>query len=227
VILVLAADGDQGAAALAAELAPRPARVVSCLDFAASPFALHDPGLQASSVTIGGERVPLPAIEAVVNALPAVSPDALVVYDPAEREYQAAEMHAWLSFVLAALPCPVLNPPSRLSLTGPVLNALGWFHLARAAGVPVAATEVSSDDVHGPARAAGADALEVTWASGTAERTCGLRYTGAIARRAGLGYLKAWYRRGASGRPLFAGASSVPDLASESTRRRIAAALGA
>jgi hypothetical protein len=227
VILVIAEPGDQGAASLAAELAPLPAAAVSMVDFAAAPSCLHHPDFEASTVTVAGRSLPVREIRAVVNALPAVLPGSLSVYEIEEREYQAAELHAWLSYFLSALRCPVINRPSALSLGGPVRGALGWLHLARAAGIPVAPLAVSSDDPGGaPARPA-PGRVGVIWAPGMEERTLTEHYAGALARVSGVAFLEAWYDEDGSGNVRFAGARSVPDLASEATRRALLAALDA
>lgn len=178
-------------------------------------------------VTVAGNAVPVTAIRAVVNALPAVMPGSLAVYEAEEREYQAAELHAWLAYFLSALSCPVLNRPSPLSLGGPVLNPLGWLHLARAAGIPVSPVEVSSQDPPTAPAAPGSERVEVIWVNGMSVRTAAEEYTAALARSCGLAYLNAWYDDDESGNPRLAGARSVPDLASEPTRRALIAALTA
>jgi hypothetical protein len=152
-------------------------------------------------------------------------PASLSVYDAEEREYQAAELHAWLTYFLSALSCPVINRPSALSLGGPVLNPLGWLQLARSAGIPVAPLEVKSDEP--PAALAGPapGRVEVDWVDGLPERTPAEKHTATLARRAGVAYLKAWYDDDGSGQPRFAGARSVPDLASEDARRALIEAL--
>jgi hypothetical protein len=226
VILVIAEPGDQGASALVAELAPRPALAVSWVDFAAAPSCLHHPHFEDSRVTVAGAALSVAAIRGVVNALPAVIPESLDLYDATEREYQAAELHAWLSYFLSALTCTVVNRPSALSLAGPVLNPLGWLHLARAAGIPVAARVVSSDDL-ATARSVAADRTEpVIWVSGMEARTAAQEHTATLARRSGVAYLEAWFEDDGAGGVRLKGASSLPDLASQRSRRAIVAALG-
>jgi hypothetical protein len=224
VILVIAGDGDAGAEALVAELAPLPATAVGCLDFVAGRSSLRHPDFDASTLTVGGCRLSVGAITGVVNALAAVVPAALTVYDVEEREYQAAELHALLVYFLTALRCPVINRPSRLGLVGPVLNPLGWFHLARAAGLPVVVGEVTSEDPATARAAASRGNVEARWAEGMIPRNAAEQLTAALARRCGLGYLEARYEDG-SGGLRFAGARSVPDLASRETRRALATAL--
>jgi hypothetical protein len=217
VILILAPHGYEGARALVGELAPFAAAATSWLDFVAAPSSLHHPHFERSTITVGGRTVSVTDIRAVVNALPAVMPGELTVYDVAEREYQAAELHAWLTFFLTALPCLVLNRPSALSLAGPALSPLGWFHLAQKAGVPIAPTDLDSRAQAAATLAPSRAVEEATWVDGMTARTQAERHTAAVAHHAGVDYLTAWY----DDKLRFTGAQSVPDLASRVTRGAI------
>jgi hypothetical protein len=225
VILVLAPAGDAGAAALVAELAPARASALSCVDLVSSHSCLRHPDFAASTLTVAGDRVAVGEISAVVNVLPAVVPAQLTCYDAAEREYQAAELHAWLAFLLSALECPVVNRPSSLSLTGPVLNPLGWMHRARACGLPLAAMAVCSEEPTAPAPVPASRRVTVTWVRGMAARSTAERCTETLARSCDLVHLRAWYVVDDRGQARFAGARSLPDLACERTRAALVDAL--
>jgi hypothetical protein len=228
VILVLAPAGDPGAAALVAELGPARASALSCVDLAASRSCLCHPDVGASTLTVAGACVAVGDISAVVNVLPAVVPAELTCYDAEEREYQAAELHAWLAFLLSALRCPVVNRPSSLSLTGPVLNPLGWMHRARACGLPLAGMAVCSDDPTPATTVPESRRVTVTWVlGGTAARTAAERCTARLGRSCDLVHLRAWYVVDESGQARFAGARSLPDLACERTRAALVDALPA
>src|SRR5437016_3011803 len=109
-ILVLASLIDEAAASFARELASdAAASLVTCADLASGPLNLRHPDFDASTITVSGETIPVGRIGGIVNLLPAVFPDELIFYDEEEREYQAAEMHALLTFFLSSLGCPVLN----------------------------------------------------------------------------------------------------------------------
>lgn len=235
-ILILAAWRDAANEAFAAELAPAQTTVLTYTDLACASSCLCDPGFDCSTLTLADRQLRVDAISAVVNLLPAVLPDALTVYAPEERDYQAAEMHAWLAFFLSSLDCPVVNRPTPLSLSGPAPSPLAWLALARAAGIPLAATDVDSEEVE-PALAIGHDAtVEVVAVGGIVvepSATLADRYTTELARRHGLAYLKASYtskepdgngqRAGPRCRQVsLVSATSVPDLRDARVRRALA-----
>lgn len=225
-ILVLAAARDRATDAFAAELAPTPAAVLTYEQLACEPSCLRDPDFAASTLTLAGEQVPVARISGVVNTLPAVLPECLTMYAPTEREYQAAEMHAWLAYLLSTLECPVVSRPTASSLTGPAPNPLGWLALARAAGVPTVEMELDSGEAADPPAPARAS-LEVTVLDGTPVRESGTaadRHTVELARRHGLAYLTARYAQDGA-EPRLASATSVPNLRDALVRRALAAML--
>lgn len=228
-ILVLAGAREGAAAGFAEELAPLPAAVLTCADLAVQQSCLRHPGFADSTIRVAGERMPVAAISGVVNALPAVLPEALTVYAEEERDYQAAELRAWLTFFLSSLGCPVVNRPTPLSLTGPVLSPIGWFHLARAAGIPLAPLELDSDEPGDPLADDDADEhVEVVAVGGALVEPSGTpadRHTALLAQRSGLSYLRARYVHDGATVMRFTGASSVPDLRCAPTRRALAALL--
>jgi hypothetical protein len=228
VILVIAEAGDEGASAFAAELAPVLASVITCSDLAAQASHLSHPEFEDSALSVGGRSLPVSEISGVVNTLPTVAPGSLLVYEPGEREYQASELHAWLTYALSALSCPVVNRPTALSLNGPVLNPLGWFHLAHAAGIPVAAVEVTPDRANA-GKNSWPDVVEAVCVGGeiaVGSHAVAEAHTLELARHAQVAYLRARYEDEGTGEIRFAGASSVPDLRCDSTRRVLTSFLG-
>lgn len=223
-IIVLAAVRDADAASLASEL-PAPAAILTPAELAAERSCLHDPGFDRSTLTGEGRLVRVGELAGIVNLLPAVLPASLGVYEPEEREYQASELHAWLLFFLSAVRCPVVNRPTTLSLTGPVQGALGWFQLARAAGVPLSAVSVRSSDDRSPRPPAGEKFVEVAWLGGTVVAPSGTaadQHTSKLAQLAKVEYLRASYVRDGGKKLRFAGASSVPTARSAADRAALA-----
>jgi hypothetical protein len=210
VIVVLTAAAGDAPAPLAAAVAPEPVVVLSLEEVAAEPSTLHDPSFHRSTLTVGGERVSVGSIRGVVNLLPAVVPAMLSFYDEAERGYQAAELYAWLSFLLASLACLVVNRPTPLGINGPVLDRLGWYHLALRAGLAVAEVDANDGDVE-----IACVGNAVVAPTGTAADDLTLR----LARVAGVAHLRARYDRSLR----FAGASGIPDVG----REDVCLALGA
>src|SRR5205823_3405004 len=161
-ILVLASIVDEAAAAFASELGSATvASLLTCADLASAPLNLHHPNFEASTITVGGEAISVGLLTGVVNVLPVILPDEILFYDEAEREYQAAEMHALLTFFLTRVACPVINRATATSLTGPFLNPFGWRQLARSLGIAVANLQMRSDTSVNPfAVPAGSDSVE-------------------------------------------------------------------
>ena len=73
-IIILASIADEAAAAFARAFPAGAARLVTCLDLAMEPSALHHPRSETSRLTIGVEVVRLGSIRGVVNLLRVVDP---------------------------------------------------------------------------------------------------------------------------------------------------------
>jgi hypothetical protein len=224
VILVLAEVKDAAVVSLAGEFEPTPAAVLTCPELAADRSCLRHPDFPDSTITVEARNVGVAQIAGVVNLLAAVVPKTLTVYEPEEREYQASELHAWLLFFLSALVCPVVNRPTPLSLNGPVLNPIGWYHLARAAGIPLSAVSVDSAEGTNPRARGSGNLVEVVCLGGgilAPSGTAADRYTVELARRSGVEYLKARYTNESPTNVRFAGASSIPDPRCQRERRAL------
>jgi hypothetical protein len=226
-ILVLASIIDAAAASFAKELASEAAAsLITCADLASAPLNLHHPNFDASTITVGGETVPVLDLAGVVNLLPAVFPDELIVYDEAEREYQAAEIHALLTFFLSSLACPVINRATATSLTGPFPNPLGWRQLARSSGLAVAPMELRSDAFANPFTVpADRGAIEVECLGNRVIAPSGTvadAQTLTLARQGGVEYLRAVYLRDASGDVRYLTVHTTPDVNSAPTRAAVA-----
>lgn len=219
-IVVLVAAGGAPAPP-AATFAPVEAEVVSLEELAAGPSTLHDPGFERSELTVSGARIRVGELRGVVNLVPAVPPELLTFYAEEEREYQAGELHAWLSFFLSSLRCRVVNRPTPVSLTGPALTALSWTRISRAAGIAAAPLTAESSDVRAALREPMPDGDDVVCVGGRVVSPAGSPSEAAalrLAEAAGVVYLRAWFDRDSR----LLGATSVPDLRPESTRRALA-----
>jgi hypothetical protein len=226
-ILVLAGIVDEAAASFARELASEAAvSLVTCADLASAPLNVRHPDFEASTITVRGDTISVRELAGVVNLLPAVVPHELIFYDEAEREYQAAEIHALLTFFLSSLACPVINRPTAASLTGPFLNPLGWRPLARSSGVALAGLDVRSDVFANPFLVpSGCEAIEVACLGNRLIRPSGTvadAHTLTLARRGGVEYLRAVYARDANGDVRYLTAHTTPDVKSAATRAALA-----
>lgn len=225
-ILVLASIVDAAAAAFAEEFADAAnVSLMTCRDVAASSIALHHPKFVDSTMTIGGREISVREIGGVINLLPAVFPEELFFYPPSEQEYQAAEFHALLTFLLSSIDAPVVNRPAGGSLSGPFVNPVAWYHVACCAGVPVYSISIDTDDFVNPFTApVSATAFEVSCLGGcilSPSGTAADQGTLALSHLANVEYLRAVFDKGANGNPELIMIRTVPDIGSAATRRAL------
>ncbi|HEY7392539.1 MAG TPA: hypothetical protein VH640_28725 [Bryobacteraceae bacterium] len=229
-ILVLASAVNEDARTFASELSSvTAASVLTCRDLAEEPSDFRYPDFQASSLTVRGRKIAVQEIEGLVNLLPVVLPDELFFYPPEEREYQAAEFHALLTFFLSALACPVVNRPSPQSLNGPCSSAIAWRCFAKREGLAVAPIKLDTDDTrHFFDARRPEQIIEVSCLGGRLIDSSGTDAdwtTVELARKAKVEYLRAVFEDcGESPRLLTA--SGIPDVRNAATRRALAGYFG-
>jgi hypothetical protein len=115
--------------------------------------------------------------------------------------------------------CPVINPPSPLSLSGPVLAPFGWRCLAKECGIPLAPITIDSDR---RVATRNRESLEVTVVGRQVVEPTGTiadDYALRLARHAGVVHLRATCLPPEWG---IAYASAVPDVSSSATRSALA-----
>jgi len=213
VIVILAREADAAARLLAVRWGDR-AMVLCCADIGQYRTAIAHPRVSDSTLATDERSLAITDIEGVLNLLPAVAPGELRFYPPGEREYQAAEFHALLMYLLAALPCRVINRPTSLSLNGPVFNALGWYHLASRAGIPLAPLETHESHLVPAFESRGAELIEVACLAGRLiceSGTIADAYLLALAKESGVDYLVGRFCRRAPTDLRFVAANAVPD----------------
>ena len=219
-ILVTCSVVDDAAAKLTEEIRSfAAASVLTCRDLALSKCAIRCPNIAYSRLTLAGRNVAAGEILGVINLMPAVFPGELYFFLETEREYQAAEFHALLTFFLGALPCPVVNRPTAASLTGPYAGKAAWIHVARRLGIPVADLHLDSANLAMPV----ADNQSGEWV----EATClhGEVISGGgpcaidacrLSTAVGVEYLRASFSKDKVGHALL-GVSTVPDIRQDTT----------
>jgi hypothetical protein len=164
VLLILASPGDVEAHALAAAWSSSQAAVVTWSDLscpgwrytsssadAASCSIGRSAGPVAASCSVGGRVVPAADIEAILTRAATVDPADLVEIAEHDRDYVAAEMHAFLVAWLTALGGRVVNRPTSRSLLGPLWPPEVWVHLAASLSIPVKPTHRHVDPLPGGA----------------------------------------------------------------------------
>lgn len=224
-ILVLASVVDQAASAFAKELASvTAASVLTCRDLAEGSTVFRYPDFAGSSLTVDGRRVGVGEISGVINLLPAVFPEELFFYPPEEREYQAVEFRALLTFFLSALACPVVNRPTPQALSGPCSSSIGWRYFAKRKGFAVSTMKLDTDNVDGFfVRHRAEETFEITCIGGRLidpSGTAADRMTMELSQRANVEYLRAVFEDRGAG-PCFVTASAVPDMNNLATRRAL------
>jgi hypothetical protein len=229
-ILVLASAVNEDARTFASELAcVTAASVLTCRDLAEEPSDFRHPDFHASSLTVAGRKIAVQEIDGIVNLLPTVLPDELFFYPPEEREYQAAEFQALLTFFLSALACPVVNRPSPQSLNGPCSSAIAWRCFARREGLAVAPIKLDTDDIqHFFESRRPEQTFEVTCLGGsliTSSGTDADRMTVELSKKAKVEYLRAIFEDCEDG-PRLLTASGIPDIRNAGTRRALAGYFG-
>jgi hypothetical protein len=134
-LLVLASRHDSAAATLVERWRELDARLLTCRDLSTAGwrFCPHEPHL--SRAVVGGQIVNCAEIAGVLTRLPSVLPDELPHIVAADRSYVAAEMNAFLTAWLSAIPCTVINRPTASCLMGPNWRQEQWVHAAARAGL--------------------------------------------------------------------------------------------
>jgi hypothetical protein len=137
-LVVLASRHDAGARALVEEWASSDARLLTCEDLTTAGWFCHLADPSGDIAVIGGQRVPVECISAVLIRLGWVGEAELPHIDAPDRTYVAAELAAFLTFWLSELKSPVLNRPTAGSLNGPAWRPEQWNDAARRVGMTVA-----------------------------------------------------------------------------------------
>lgn len=133
-LLILAHGHDLSARALAARWGSR-ALLLTVAELHRSRWCLEmavDGRVETRLATTGGAPIP---VTGVVNRLGWITRTDLARVHPADREYAAAELTAFLLAWLDACPAPVLNPPSSRSLNGPAWSPQQWAGVAASAAL--------------------------------------------------------------------------------------------
>jgi len=95
-------------------------------DMTAPGWTLHPGACAASTFVVSGRRRTMSAIRTVYVRLPCVTPYELVHVRPEEREYAAAEVHAFALAWLSELGHRVLNRASPFLLAGHPVDLAAW-----------------------------------------------------------------------------------------------------
>lgn len=215
-IAVIGRPRDRLAQAVLERWRDREAALLSVRDLSRTGWR-HDPFAPGDGVAVvDGRRVAVDEIAAVVTTIDGISSYELPHIVREDREYVAAEMHAFLVAWLTTIPCPLLNRPTPRSLAGCGWHREQWILAATELGIPAVPMHEPSDAPE--EREAGST---VTLVGDVVLGAPDVRVAGwirGLAARAGTATLAARFTTGDP--PRFVAAGCLPDL----TRPEVAAA---
>lgn len=229
-ILMLASQWDASAIELVRRWHHEEVRLLTCRDFARSGWEFHSGSPERGRLVVDGRPVSARDVRGVLMRLPTVTATELPHIHPDDRHYVAAELMAFLVAFLHELPCPVINQPTPLLLTGPAWSASRWRCEVRRLGMPalcdrqVSSLGASDNASEGIDRIVGSVTVIGDGAFGL-EDPQARDFARRLARRAGASLLRVRFlRRGT--RLAFIDANLTPDLNDGELERAVLRALG-
>jgi hypothetical protein len=136
-LLVVAHKQDPRGAALRQAWDSEGAGLLTPVDLSRRGWSFDPSTPEQGRAVIEGRRVSARDIRGICVLLPAVAESDLMHIVAPDRGYVAAEMTAFLCAWLACLPCPKVNPPSPVGLSGPNWRGERWICTAARLGLPV------------------------------------------------------------------------------------------
>lgn len=136
-LVIVASAWDEVARALARRWGHVRASLLTPLDLSRSGWRWRPDSVTRQSAVVQREVIDPAIIDGVLTRLPRVSDVELPHIVAQDREYVAAEMHAFLFAWLSGLPCLVLNRPTAFCLAGPSWRHEQWIHFAAQVGLSV------------------------------------------------------------------------------------------
>ncbi len=133
-LLVLASKWDEQAAQLVRSC--EDTRLLTPDDLSVAGWIFRSSCPEEGVAVAADECIPTREITGVYTRLPCVMPHELLQIAPSDRDYVAAEMHAFLVAWLSTLRCPVVNRPAPGYLAGPAWGPERWIWEAARHGVP-------------------------------------------------------------------------------------------
>lgn len=136
-IVIFASRYDVSSVSLAARWADHNTNLLTCDDLSVVGWRHDLQSPAASKAVVAGSVIPVDAIKGVLIRWPGVFAQELTQITPADRDYVAREMMAFLVSWFTTLHCPVINQPTPVNLTGPAWRLEQWTHAASQIGIPV------------------------------------------------------------------------------------------
>jgi len=166
-------------------------------------------------------------LTAVISLISAIQPLHLSHVRPADRDYVAAEMTAFLRAWLTGLPCPVVNPPTATCLSGPGLTAHQWVAMCTRLSIPARPAQLTVPAAPGDRPTASACRVTVCRGTATAAGLCSevlLEHGRRLATKVGAEWLAVTFD-GGHDQAAVCQVETWPDLADSSLRETLVHAL--
>ena len=136
--LIIASQVDDDAKELLPHFSAGSVRLVTPRDLSRPGWHYCSRDPSDTTGVFDGAKYYSTTIKGVLTRLNAIWSPELVHIADEDREYVAAETTAFLKFWLSNMPCPVINPPTGGSLSGPKWRKEQWLWAAREVGIPIA-----------------------------------------------------------------------------------------
>ena len=100
------------------------------------PFPSTLDNQRVARFVAGGQILETACITGVITRWPRYCASDVSHIETPDREFVAAEITAFMTAWILALPCPIINRPTALNLCGPPWRREEWAHLARRLDIP-------------------------------------------------------------------------------------------
>jgi hypothetical protein len=208
-IAILARAHDETARSLVERWREHQAALLSPRDLSRRGWRYRPEAPGDGQAVVAGNVVAVTDLCAVVTLLGDVRWHDLPHIVPADREYVASEMRAFLLAWLETLPCRMLNRPTPASLTGCGWSAERWRLAAAALGIPTMPMPGVPSD-----RPVEDQAVAVTYIGGETLNAPSSRVSAWVRQLASVAQTGTLVARFCDGlRPRLAAVTVVPDLA--------------
>jgi hypothetical protein len=212
VILILASAADKAARQFAGNY--EDVNIFTCQDMAMHKLALRFPDIYQSTISVRGMSIPVYEIEGIINGLPFILPDELFFFPRSERQYQAAEFFALINFFASSSQYPVINPSSKLSMSGLFFSPFYWYDQAYQLGIPVCKYDIDTrrKKLSDGQQAEFSEAVYFNGEIFGSNKSVARSHTKRLAEHIGLHYLKGFFHHSSSGQIQFVRARTIPDF---------------
>jgi hypothetical protein len=136
VIVVVASELDSLAQQLVEDWPGKRAVLMTPRDLCSKGWRIESGRIEEGYIVASGRPLCAGKLTGLLNLLPYVFEQELVTIECASRRYVAAELTAFLFYLLTVIKCPVVNRPTSNNLTGPDWRPEQWAQACCTVGIP-------------------------------------------------------------------------------------------